>query len=178
MKLDIEVGLGLRQIVLNGDPAPLHKGAQPLPTKNRPCLLWSNGWMDQDAAWYRGRPQPRPHCARWDPASPPPKGHSPQFSAHACYGETAGWIKMPLRREVCLSPGHIVARTDPPPLPQRDTCPQFWPMSIVAKRSPISATAEHLITIRVRYFGAEVTAQLCDIVYVGSGYTKQGSFSA
>jgi len=30
-------------------------------------LLWPNGWMDQDATWKRGRPQPRPHCVRWDP---------------------------------------------------------------------------------------------------------------
>ena len=30
-----------------------------------------------------------------DPA-PPKKGHSPQFSARAYCGQTAGWIKMPL----------------------------------------------------------------------------------
>ena len=29
-----------------------------------------------------------------DPASPPPKVHSPQFSAHNCCGEMAAWIKM------------------------------------------------------------------------------------
>jgi len=29
VKLGMEVGLGLRQIVLNGDPAPSPKGAQP-----------------------------------------------------------------------------------------------------------------------------------------------------
>jgi len=35
-----------------------------------------------------GRPQPRPHCARWGPSSPPPKKRhsSPQFSAHVCCG--------------------------------------------------------------------------------------------
>jgi len=43
-----------------------------------PCLLWPNGWMDQDATWHGGRPRPRPHCARWGPSSPPPpKGYSP-----------------------------------------------------------------------------------------------------
>ena len=26
-------------------------------------VLCSNGWMDQDATWYGGRPRPRPHCA-------------------------------------------------------------------------------------------------------------------
>jgi len=29
------------------------------------CLLWPNGWMDQDATWYRGRPQARRHCSGW-----------------------------------------------------------------------------------------------------------------
>ena len=35
-----------------------------------------------------------------DPALLPPKGHSPQFSAHICCGQMAGWIKMPLGMEV------------------------------------------------------------------------------
>jgi len=33
-----------------------------------------------------------------DTALPPPKGHSPKVSAHICYGQMAGWIKMPLGR--------------------------------------------------------------------------------
>ena len=81
--------------------------------------------MDQDAAWYGDRPQPRPQCVRWAPSSPPAKGHSPQFLAHACCGQTAVWIKMPLGREVGLSPSHIVLDGDPPPLPQRGTAPKF-----------------------------------------------------
>jgi len=28
-------------------------------------VLWLNGWMDQDATWYRDRPRPRWHCVRW-----------------------------------------------------------------------------------------------------------------
>jgi len=24
-------------------------------------VLWPNGWMDQDATWYEGRPRPRRH---------------------------------------------------------------------------------------------------------------------
>jgi len=33
-------------IVLDGDPAPPHKGTQqPFPLFG-PCLLWPNGWMD------------------------------------------------------------------------------------------------------------------------------------
>ena len=39
------------------------------------------------------------------PAPPPEKmGHSPQFSAHVCSGQTAGWIKMPLGTKVGLGP--------------------------------------------------------------------------
>ena len=64
-------------------------------------VLWPNGWMDQHATWYGGRPPPWPHCVRWGPSSP--KGHnSPQFSTHVYCGQTAGWIKMPLGTEVGL----------------------------------------------------------------------------
>jgi len=54
MPLGKEVGLGPGHIVLDGDPAPPpQKGgtAQPHPIFG-PCLLWPNGWMDQDATWY------------------------------------------------------------------------------------------------------------------------------
>jgi len=53
------------------------KGAQP--PLFGPCLLWPNGCMHQDTAWYGGRPQPRRHCLRWGPSSPTLKGHSPNF---------------------------------------------------------------------------------------------------
>jgi len=41
-------------------------------------------------------PRRQPHCVRWGPSTPSPKGHSPQFSAHVCCGQTAGWMKTPL----------------------------------------------------------------------------------
>jgi len=42
----------------------------------RPCLLWPNGWMDEDATWYGSMPQPRRHCVTWRPSSPHAKrGH-------------------------------------------------------------------------------------------------------
>ena len=72
----MELGFGPSHIVLDRDPAPLpKKGAQP--PIIRPCLLWSNGWMDQDAAWYGGRPGPSPHGARWGSSTPPKKGSQP-----------------------------------------------------------------------------------------------------
>ena len=77
-------------------------------------ILWPNGWMDQDETWRGSRPRPWSHCGRWGPSSPQ-KGHSPQFLAHVCCGQTAGWIKMPLGLEVGLSPGHIMLDGDPAP---------------------------------------------------------------
>jgi len=68
-------------------------------------------------------------------ASPPfKKGQSPppEFSAHV---------------ECGLGSGHIVLHGDPAPSPQRGTALNFRPMSIVAKRLPISATAEHLYDV-------------------------------
>ena len=53
---------------------------------------------------------------------------------------------MPLGREVGLGPGNIVLDGDPPPKRKgaQQSPPPFRLMSIVAKRSPISATAELL----------------------------------
>ena len=54
-----------------------------------------------------------------DPATPQ-RGTAPQFSAHVCCGQMAGWIKMPLGTEVGLGAGHIVLHGTqflPPPLP-------------------------------------------------------------
>jgi len=97
------VGLGPGNIVLDADPAP-PQGAQLAPPQKKkfgPCLLWPNGWMDQDATWYEVRPRP----------------------------------------------GRIVLHWKLAPLPKRGTAPSFRPMSLLAKRSPISATAEHLLTL-------------------------------
>jgi len=71
-----------------------------------------------------------------DPARPPPKGHSPQFSVHVYCGLTAGCIKMPLGTEVGLGPGDIVFDGDHAP-PQRHS-PHFRPMFIVAERLYVS----------------------------------------
>jgi len=73
MKLGVQVALGPGHIVLDGDLGPLPKGAQP-PIYG-PCLLWPNGWMDQDTTWYDGRPRPGQQCVRCGPSSTP-KEHS------------------------------------------------------------------------------------------------------
>ena len=43
-----------------------------------------------------------------DRGPPPPKGQSPQFSAHVYCAQTAGWITMPLGMEVGLDPSDSV----------------------------------------------------------------------
>jgi len=87
-----------------------------------------------------------------DPApSTQKRRHSPSPIFGPCLLWPNGWwIKMPLGAKVGLGPGRIVLHGDPadpayPPSPKRDTHPNFRPMSIVAKRSRISATAEHLL---------------------------------
>ena len=69
----MEIGLGTRHIAFDGDPAqPTERGtAAPTFAINGrhiirgPCLLWPDGWMDQDATWYGGRPLPRLHYVSW-----------------------------------------------------------------------------------------------------------------
>jgi len=61
---------------------------------------------------------------------------------------------MPLRTKVDLGLGHIVLHGDTVPLPPKGAQqpPSFWPMSTVAKQSPILATAEHLLYTLLKYF--------------------------
>jgi len=132
-----EVDLGPSNIVLDGDPASLpKKGAEP-PVFG-PCLLWPNGWIDQDGTWHGGGPRSRPHCARLGPSSPPQKGGRapPQFLAHVYCGQTAGWIKMALGMEVGPDPGHIVLDGDPAPPTKKAQPPVLdprllWPKGLV-----------------------------------------------
>ena len=43
-------------------------------------VLWPNGWTDQDATWYGGRPRPRRHCVRWGPSYPTKTGTAPSLT--------------------------------------------------------------------------------------------------
>jgi len=60
----------------------------------------------------------QPHCIRWGP--------SPQFLAHVCYGQTAGWIKIPLGRDEDLGPDDIVLDGDPALPPKGHSPPPIF----------------------------------------------------
>jgi len=71
-------------------------------------VLWPNSWTDQDETWHAGRSRPWPHCVRWGPSSPSPKGHSPQIFQHCARCMQIG-----------ISPGDFVLDGIPAPIPKR-----------------------------------------------------------
>jgi len=136
MPLGMAVGLNPSDCVKWGPRFPSPKRANPSfrplsivanPPIFGPCLLWPNGWVDQDGIWRGGGPWSRPHCARWGPSCPPQKrGKAPKFSAYFYCGQTAGCIKMPLGIEVELSPGDFVLDGDPAPPPKKAAEPPIF----------------------------------------------------
>jgi len=71
-----------------------------------------------------------------DPAPPPKRGTSPQFSVHIYCDQMARWIKMPLGMEVGLGTDDFVLDGDPTlASPKRGQSPQIfgpcllWPNS-------------------------------------------------
>ena len=87
MPLGTEVGLGLRDIVFDVDPVTRRKKSHPPHPIFGTCLLWPNGWMDEDAAWYGNRPPgPWPHCTRRSPSSRERGTAVPLFSTHVYCG--------------------------------------------------------------------------------------------
>jgi len=111
--LSAEVGLDSGEFVFDGDPPPPRKKAQP-PHIFGLCLLWPNGWMDQDATLYGGKPCPG-DVVLDGIGAPPLKGHSPQFSVYVYCGQAATWMKTSLFTEVDLGPCHVVLDGDPAP---------------------------------------------------------------
>ena len=78
MTLGMKVGLGPGDFVLDVDPAPPRKkGTAPSHSIFVPCLLWPNGWMDEDATWY-GIDLGKGHIVLDGDPAPPAKGaHQP-----------------------------------------------------------------------------------------------------
>ena len=73
MPLGMEVGLDPGDFVFDEDspPRPPEKWHSPHSIFGTQCLLWPiNGWVDQDATWYGGKPQLRRRCVRCGRSSP------------------------------------------------------------------------------------------------------------
>jgi len=93
-----------------------------------------------------------------DPAPPPQRGTVPQFSAHICCGQMAGWIKMSLGMEVDLGQGDFVLYGDGAtqlPLPKKgaEPPPQFsahlWPNGWMLIASFV-ALEQQIIVVKTR----------------------------
>jgi len=96
MSRGTEVGLGRGHIVLDGNPTPpTERGTAALSPLFGPCLLWPNGWMDQDTTWYGGRLGLGPGDSVLDgDLGPRGKGHcSPHFLAHVYCGQTVAHLR-------------------------------------------------------------------------------------
>jgi len=129
MALGTEIGLGLRDILLDGNSPPIFGQ----------CRLWPNGLMDYDATWYEGRTGPRRLCVRCGPSYPQKKrAHPTQFLAYVYCGQTAGWMNTPHGTEVDLDPGHTVLDGVPAPAKGNGSHPLFS-ARLLCPWSPISA---------------------------------------
>jgi len=119
--LGTEVGLSLGDIVLDveGTQLPCPKGAHPHQIFG-PCILWPNGWMDEDATWYGRRRRPGPHCVRRGPSSPPPAKGVQQPGSHPLFGPCLLWPRSPISSTVellllvyfCFSATNFVVNKD------------------------------------------------------------------
>ena len=134
MRLGLEVDLGPAYIVLDGDPAPLHKkGAQPLPQFSAHVYCGQTaGWIKMPLGMEVGF-GPGYIVLDGDPA-PPKRSTALHLSAHVYCDQTAGSIKMPLGTKVGLGQGHVVLHGDAAPTKRTQQPLTFRPMSTVAKR--------------------------------------------
>jgi len=89
-------------------------------------VLWPNGWTDQDETRHAGKPRPWPHCARWGPSSPSPKGAQPPLFGpyllrpNGCMDQDVTWCgARPRPRRLCVRWGPRC------PLPKRGGPPKF-----------------------------------------------------
>ena len=108
----LRVGLSPGHIVLDGNPAPLPKGAQP--PNFRPIAVAAKWLHGSRCHLVWGRPLPRRLYVRWGPSPLPKRGRSslPNFRRISIVA------KMPLGMEVGLIPRDFV-RWGPSPLPTK-----------------------------------------------------------
>ena len=105
ISIGMEVGFDPGDFVLDGDPAPPQKKAQPPPAHNfRPMSIVAK-WLDGSRCqnWYGGRPRPMPHCVRRGPSSARRKRGTaaPLFSAHVYCGYGRQSQRLPSSCVIC-----------------------------------------------------------------------------
>ena len=135
MKIGMQVSLG-PGTVLDGDPPSLpQRDTTPNFWPISVVAKWLDGLRFKMSLDMEVGLGPGDFVLDGEPAPPPKKGQSPQFSSHVYCGQTAGWIKMVLGMEAGFSQGYI----DPAPRPQKGgRSPNLRPISIVAKRLDVS----------------------------------------
>ena len=110
MPLGWEIRLGPGSIVLDGAPPPKKKMKHNSPHFSS-HVLWSNGWIDQDATWYGGRPRPWPHSVGWSSSSRQKRHNTPPHFGPCSLGPN-GCIRMAFDTDVGLGPDHVVLDGD------------------------------------------------------------------
>jgi len=115
------------------------------------CLLWPNGWMDQDASTaVKLGPSNVVLDGVTAPSTKRRTAPAPVFGPCLLWPNSWMEIKMPLGTEENLDQGDVVLDGDPvPPRKGRSSPPLFGPC-LLWPRSPISATAELLLFYAVK----------------------------
>ena len=146
MLFGTDVGLGLRDIVLHGDPDPPPLNGHSPPIFGQ-CSLWPNDWMDKDGTWYGGRPRPRRLCDGWGSSYPQKRGHT---HLHPIFGPCLLWPNGWMDEDATLYGSrprlrpHCARRRPSSPRKGHSSSPLFG-RCLLWLRSPISATAERLL---------------------------------
>jgi len=139
-------------------------GTQPSPNGAQPQFS-AHVYLGQTAGSIKmplstevGLARPRRHCVRWGPSPPGKKGtaHPELFGRcllwpNSCMDQDAIWYGGRPRPRL-----HCVKWGPSSPTERGTAAPSFWPVSIVAKWSPISATAELLFISPVPVFETEI----------------------
>jgi len=80
----------------------------------------------QNLTWHDDRPGLGPgHIVLDGDPAPQKWTQPPQFSAHVCCGQTAGWLKMAFGTEVGFGPSHIVLEGTQLPPRKGNSSPHF-----------------------------------------------------
>jgi len=117
-----------------------------------PCLLWPNGWMDQDATWYGDKPWPRRRCVRWGRSSPIKRTQPTVFASCLLWPngwmdeDASGYGSRPQPRPHCIRRG--------PSSPPKGHSSPLFSAHVYCGHGRVSATAELLLKMAaVRHLG-------------------------